>query len=377
MATSASSNQPNIPFVDLQSQLKPIRSEIMAGFEAVLDKCNFILGEEVGQFERAFAEYCQAKYCVAVASGLDALHLALRAVGLQAGDEVIVPANTFIASALGASMLGAIPKVVDVEAKTFLLDPNKIEAAITKKTKAIMPVHLYGRMMNLEPVLAIAKKYNLAIVEDAAQAHGAKLKNQKAGTVGQIGCYSFYPGKNLGCYGDGGAVATNDEALKAKVEALRNYGSTKKYYHPEIGFNSRLDTLQAVVLKAKLKHLDEYNRLRYEAAINYNKALEGVGDLIIPEIPEAGAHVFHLYVVRTKKRDELVQYLNAHGVGSVIHYPTPIHLHGAYANLGYRQGDFKVAEQLSGEILSLPMFPELTQNQIDRVASTVRDFFKH
>lgn len=364
-----------IPFVDLKSQLAPIRKEVEAGFASVLDRTNFILGDDVARFETAFANYCGAKYAIGVASGLDAIHLGLRALGIGPGDEVIVPANTFIASALGVTMAGAKPVLVDADARTFLPTADAIKKAVTPRTKAILPVHLYGRMMDLSPLVDFCKEKGIAIVEDAAQAHGAKLGGKRAGTIGQVGCFSFYPGKNLGCYGDGGLVTTNDTETKEKLEGLRNYGSTKKYHHPIVGFNSRLDTIQAVVLNAKLPHLDSYNQRRYDAAVKYNAELEGVGDLILPQIPEKGSHIFHLYVLRTKKRDALLDYLGKHGVGAGIHYPTPIHLHGAYASLGHRKGDFPVSEQLSDEIVSLPMFPELTGDQIRYVATQVRNFF--
>ncbi len=371
------SNPNNIPFVDLKSQLKDIRSEILQGFESVLNECNFILGKPVQEFETAFAKYCTTKYSIGVASGLDAIHLALEALNIGPGDEVIVQANTYIATALGVSMAGAKPVIVDADEKTFLMDMNKVKKAITSKTKAVLPVHLYGRMTELSELEELSKKHGFAIVEDAAQSHGSiDSKGRKSGAVGKAGCFSFYPGKNLGCYGDGGAIATNDEALKKQLEALRNYGSPQKYHHPIKGYNSRLDTIQATVLSTKLKRLDEYNRKRYEAAKKYNEALSGINDLVLPEIPKAGSHVFHLYVVRTERRDELVDFLNKNGVGSVIHYPTPIHLHGAYSELGHKKGDFPVAEKMSAQILSLPMFPELTDQQIETVAKQIKSFFK-
>jgi len=365
-----------VPFVDLQAQLRPIRNEIDTGIAAVLDKCNFILGEEVSQFERAFADYCKAKYAVGVASGLDAIHLAMLALGVGPGDEVIVPAHTFIASALGVTMVGARPVFVDINPDTFLMDVAEVEKAITPRTKAIMPVHLYGRIMDLSSVIQIAKKYNLFLVEDAAQAHGARLGEQFAGTYGHIGCFSFYPGKNLGCYGDGGAIVTNDAQLKAKIEAFRNYGSTQKYHHPIVGVNSRLDTIQAAILNVKLPHLDQYNRARYQAACRYSEALSGLSEIQLPEVPPAGSHVFHLYVIRTSARDRLLEHLNKQGVGAGIHYPTPVHLHGAYQNLNYREGSFPMAEQICKEIVSLPIFPEITDEQIDFIATEIRRFFK-
>ena len=363
-----------VPLVDLKVQLKDIRGNVENGIKEVLDKCNFILGEEVQQFERAFSQFCGSKHGVAVASGTDALELALRASGVGAGDEVIVPANTFIATALAATACGATPVPVDIDEKTFLLDVSKIK--ITSKVKAVIPVHLYGRMMNLAPLVELTAKHKLALIEDACQAHGAELGGRKAGTVGTMGCFSFYPGKNLGGYGDGGLVTTNDEELKNTLEALRSYGSPKKYHHPIIGMNSRLDTLQAAILLAKLPGLMRGNDRRYRVAKRYNESLAKIGDLVLPETPPSGSHVFHLYVVRTKKRDALLAHLNKAGIGAAIHYPTPIHLHGAYADLGYKKGDFPVAERLSDEILSLPIYPEITDEQLDYVVDETRRFFE-
>lgn len=363
-----------IPFVDLKAQLSPIRGDVMASIERVVSKCNFVMGEELAQFESEFAKFSGAQYAVGVSSGLDAIHLAVRALGIGPGDEVIVPAHTFIASALGVTMAGATPVFVDVN-EDFLMDVNALERVITPKTKAILPVHLYGQMVDLEPVINLATKRGLAVIEDAAQAHGARKGARRAGAVGQLGCFSFYPGKNLGCYGDGGAVTTNSRELRDKLEALRNYGSTQKYHHPVIGFNCRLDTIQAAILSVKLPRLEGYNAARFQVASWYQDALRGLGDLILPEMPGEGRHVFHLYVVRTKKRDALLRYLQEHGVGAGIHYPVPMHLHGAYAHLGYRVGDFPVSERICSEILSLPIFPELTRDQVGTISKLVQDFF--
>ncbi len=364
-----------VPFVDLHSQYKFLRSDLLKGVEAVFEKCNFVLGEEVSRLEADFAKYCGSAFGVGVASGTDALHLAVRAAGVGPGDEVLIPANTFIATALAVTYVGAKPIPIDVDAETFLMDVQLIEKAITAKTKAIIPVHLFGRLLDLDPVLEIARRHGLVVIEDAAQAHGAQLNGKRAGARGLLGCFSFYPGKNLGCYGDGGLITTEDPALKARLEALRNYGSPKKYEHPEIGYNSRLDTVQAAILNAKLPHLDAWNAARVAAALHYNQLLAGVGDLVLPRIPQAGAHVFHLYVIRTRKREALLAHLTAKGVGAGIHYPVPIHLHGAYAGLGFKKGDFPVAEQLSQEILSLPMFPELSKPQLHYVTDQLKSFF--
>ncbi len=365
-----------VPFVDLKAQFENLRPSIFKNIHAVLEKCNFILGEEVLQFESQFAKYCGVNYAVGVASGLDALSLSLRALNISVGDEVIVPANTFIATALAVSLTGAKPVFVDVNENNFLMDFNAVKKVITLKTKAIIPVHLYGRMMDLSPLLSMAKEKNIYLIEDAAQAHGATLHNNKAGSVGVLGCFSFYPGKNLGCYGDGGLITTNDKNLYEKLLALRNYGSMKKYYHNTLGYNSRLDTLQAAVLNAKLPYLDEYNQLRYEKAIFYNQSLSGIGDLVLPEIPEPGSHAFHLYVVRTKKINGLLQALQAAEISTVIHYPIPIHLQDAYVSLGYKKGDFPISEMLSCEILSLPLYPELTEQQMKYVVTQIKNFYK-
>jgi dTDP-4-amino-4,6-dideoxygalactose transaminase len=365
----------NIPFVDLKAQLKDIRNEIDAGIAAVLNKTNFILGEEVQEFEKNFAKFCGTQYAVGVDSGLDAIHLALRALGIGPGDEVIVPAHTFIASALGVTLTGATPVFVDIDEKTFLLDFEKTKKAVHSKTKAILPVHLYGRILDLEPFLSFAQSKGIAIVEDAAQSHGASIHQKKAGSFGVAGCFSFYPGKNLGCYGDGGLVTTDSLEVKTQLESLHNYGSPKKYHHPMIGFNSRLDTLQAAVLSVKLPHLDRYNQARYQAAEKYSEGLKSIGDLVLPELPPRASHVFHLYVIRTTRRDELLKHLNDSGIQAGIHYPVPIHLHGAYSHLEYQKGDFPIAEKICNEIISLPIFPEITDEQIRAVCDQIKKFF--
>ena len=365
-----------IPFVDLKAQYQTIKNEIGEAVNQVLDQTNFILGDPVAKFEEEFAQFCQVKYCLGVASGTDALHLALRALEIGSGDEVIIPANTFVATALAVSYTGATPILVDADPENFNLDLNKIEEKITAKTKAIIPVHLYGRPMDMDKLITLAQKYNLQVVEDACQAHGATWKNKKVGSFGIIGCFSFYPGKNLGAYGDGGAIVTNDEALAEKLKMLRNYGSPKKYYHDTLGYNSRLDTLQAAILRVKLKYLPDWNNQRLGHAKLYNEKLTGVGDLILPSIDWANPSVFHLYVVRTKKRDALLKYLSDHGVQTGIHYPVPLYSLGAYKHLNRRPEDFPITEQLSQEILSLPMFAELNEEQIDIVVNLIKQFFQ-
>jgi len=365
-----------IPFVDLKTQYKSIQGEIKEEIAKVLEQTNFILGEPVAKFESQFAEFCDSKYCIGVASGTDALHLALLTLNIGKDDEIITAANTFVATVLSISYVGAKPVLVDIDPKTYNIDLNKIEEKVTPNTKAIIPVHLYGRPVDMEKLITIADKYNLKIIEDACQAHGAVFNGKKVGTFGIMGCFSFYPGKNLGAYGDGGAIVTSDKDLYEKLKMMRNYGSPKKYHHDFIGYNSRLDTIQAVILNIKLKYLNNWNHKRLVNAEVYNKKLKGIGDLVLPYIDKTGLHVFHLYVVRTKKRDELLKYLNDNGVQASIHYPIPIYSLDAYSHLGLKKDGFPVAEQFSKEILSLPMFPELTENQISRIADLMKKFYQ-
>ncbi len=365
-----------IPFVDLKAQYESIRDEVFERMQDVLNRTNFILGDPVNEFEKKFATYCDAKYCVGVASGTDALHLSLRALEIGPGDEVIVPSNTFVATVLAVSYTGAKPVLVDADPESFNMDLSLLEKRITPKTKAIIPVHLYGRAVDMDRLGEIANRYCLKIVEDACQAHGALWQGRKVGSFGVMGCFSFYPGKNLGAYGDGGAVITSDEQVYQRLRLLRNYGSVRKYSHDMIGFNSRLDTLQAAVLNVKLKYLDEWNHRRFKNAELYNKKLQGVGDLVTPQIGKKDSHVFHLYVIRTKKRDELLEYLQANDVQAGIHYPIPIFDLKAYESLSHEKGLCPVAGKFAKEILSLPMFAELTCEQIDTVVSLIKSFFK-
>jgi len=364
-----------IPFVDLKSQYRSIESEIKAQIEKVCEQTDFILGGAVAEFEKAFAQFCGSEYCLGVASGTDALHLALKVLNIGPGDEVITAANTFVATVLAVSYTGAKPVLADVNAENYNIDLDKIEDKINPRTKAIIPVHLYGRMVDMEKLISLADKYNLKIVEDACQAHGAQYRGKKAGAFGALGCFSFYPGKNLGAYGDGGAVTTSDKELYEKIKMLRNYGSPKKYHHDIVGYNSRLDTIQAAILNVKLKYLEEWNRKRLSNAKLYNQKLSGIGDLILPQIDGDNSSVFHLYVVRTKKRDELLKYLKANGVQCGVHYPVPIYSLKAYLSLSLTEKDFPVTERLSKEILSLPMYPELTQEQIDFVVDKINKFY--
>ena len=347
-----------IPLVDLKAQRAAISAEIDAVIASVADRCDFILGREVGLFEEEFADYCGVPHAVGVASGTDALHLACRAVDLGEGDEVIVPAMTFAATAFAVSLMGARPVLVDVRPEDALIDPTQIEAAVTPRTKAIIPVHLYGNCADMSAVCAIAAKYSLIVIEDAAQAHGAVYAGRRAGSLGDIGCFSFYPGKNLGAYGDGGLITTERSDIAERIKLLRNCGSRLKYRHEEIGLNSRLDTLQAAILRVKLRWLDQWNAARRRMAAHYDTALHGIEG--IDRTRHADGSVHHLYVVRVAGRDAVQQALNARGIGAGIHYPFALHELKAYTSLGHRPGAFPVAEDWARRCLSLPLYPELT-----------------
>lgn len=362
-----------IPFVDLQTQYQSLKPEIDAAIAAVLTRGDFILGGDVTKFEEEFAAFCGVAHCLGVANGTDALKLALEACGIGPGDEVITTSHTYIATALAISQCGARPVLVDCEPDHMLIDVSEIEAAITPKTKAILPVHLYGQSADMDPIMEIAKRHKLVVVEDACQAHGATYKGRKCGSIGDIAAFSFYPGKNLGAYGDGGAVTTNNAELADKIKLLRNYGQRVKYEHLVKGGNSRLDTVQAAVLRVKLRHLADWNLARANGAAMYGKALTGT-NLILPRVAPWGTHVFHLYVVRTKDRAGLMTALDAANSQHGIHYPIPIHRQVAMADLGYGVGSFPVAETLAPEILSLPMCAELTQAQVDRIAEACKGF---
>ncbi|MDD5559410.1 DegT/DnrJ/EryC1/StrS family aminotransferase [Candidatus Methylomirabilis sp.] len=362
-----------IPFVDLRAQYRSIRDEVRMAIERVLESGQFILGETVEQFEQHFAGYLGTTHAIGVGSGLDALRLALEGIGVQPRDEVIIPANTYIATALAVSAVGATPVLVDCLEDTYQIDPELIVTAITPRTKAIIPVHLYGQSANMASITAVAKAYGLDLIEDAAQAHGARFAGSFCGTLGRAGCFSFYPAKNLGAYGDGGMVVTGDDEVAQRIHLLRNYGQRTKNEHVVKGMNSRLDPLQAAVLSVKLRYLDRWNARRAAYAARYSQALAGQG-VRIPMIDPRGTHVFHTYIVRTLHRDELQAYLAHRGIQTGIHYPLPIHLQAAYRELGYRAGAFPVAERVSREILSLPMYAELTESQIDLVANAVVAF---
>lgn len=362
-----------VPFVDLQAQYATIRERVQVAINEVLDTGWFILGRHVESFERAFAEYCGGGEAIGVGSGTEALHLALRACNVGPGDEVITVSNTFIATALAIDYVGATPVFVDIDPLTYTIDVTQIEAYITPRTKAIIPVHLFGQPADLDPILALAKTHNLYVIEDACQAHGAEYNGQRVGSIGDIGCFSFYPTKNLGAYGDGGLVLTRDPELAERVRLLRNYGQTRKYFHRLRGYNSRLDELQAAVLEAKLPYLDGWNEARRRIAACYDAGILAP-HVTLPGVHENVRHVYHLYVIRTPYRDALQEWLSARGISTQIHYPLPIHGQEAYQNLGLSTGALPVTEQTCNEILSLPMYPELSDVQIDWVIESVNAF---
>lgn len=362
-----------VPFLDLKTQYAHMSDEINSAMQAVCSEASFILGPEVESFEKNFASFIEATYSVGLASGTDALRLAFEALKIGPGDEVILPANTFVATAIGVMEAGARPVLVDIDPHTYLMDFEQLEGARTHRTKAICPVHLYGRACDMDAVMDFARRYSLAVVEDTAQAHGARWKGKRVGSFGDVGCFSFYPGKNLGAYGDGGGVVTNDEGLYRQIRKLRNYGSEIKYQHPEKGMNSRLDSVQAAVLNVKLPRLAGWNRQRWEAAEKYSKILKPFASekLVLPDIRTSDEHVFHLFVIQVDQRERVSKALAERGIGTVVHYPTPFHLQGGYTALGYGKGAFPVTERLAERILSLPMYPEITDEQIGYVCDSV------
>ena len=360
-----------IPFLDLTAPYLELKTELDEAISRVVGSGWFIGGPEVTKFEAEFATYCEAKHAVGVANGLDALHLALRAMGVGPGDEVIVPSNTYIATWLAVSQCGAVPVPVEPSASTFNIDPALIEAAITERTKVILPVHLYGQPADMDPILAIARKHGLRVLEDGAQAHGARYKGQRLGAHGDAVAWSFYPGKNLGAMGDGGAVTTNDEELAKRIRVLGNYGSRVKYVNDVQGYNSRLDPLQAAILSVKLGHMDDGTARRQAIAQRYTEGLAGCS-LTLPHSPEWAESVWHLYVVQHPQRDAVQKALLAVGVGTLIHYPIPPHLQQAYADCGHAAGSLPISERMHQSVLSLPMFPSMTNEQVDEVIAACR-----
>lgn len=359
-----------IPLVDIQKQYTVLHKEIDASLGRVLLSGDFILGHEVALFEEAFASYCATRYAVGVASGTDALFLTLKALGIGPGDEVIVPAFTFISTVLAIVYTGAKPVLVDVDPRTYTIDVSHIQTHITSRTKAILPVHLYGLPADMDSVVALAKNHDLLVVEDACQAHGARYKGEPVGGLGDAGCFSFYPSKNLGAYGDGGAVTTNSKRLSGRIRQLRNIGQKVKNRHQVVGYNSRLDSLQAAVLRVKLPYLNGWVQKRREIAKAYDTLLRPA-PAIIPREPSGRMSSYHLYVVRVSDRDALGRYLRQHGVETGIHYPVPVHLQSAIRLLGYKKGDFPMSELCARQVLSLPMFPELTKGDVERIARAV------
>lgn len=368
---SATMTTTAVPFIDLPAQFKALKPQIDRALEPIFNSTSFILGPAVGEFEQSFASYIGTEHCVALNSGTAALHLALLALGIGPGDEVITAANTFIATAEAVTFAGATPRFVDAQPDTYNIDPSKIEAAINSKTKAIIPVHLYGQPADMDAIQEIAAKHKLRIVEDACQAHGALYKGKQAGTMSDIACFSFYPGKNLGAAGDGGAVVTNDADLADKIRLLRDHGSRKKYEHEIVGHNFRLDSVQAAILSVKLPHLNDWNAARRRHAAFYTKQLAPSTEVVTPIVANDCESVFHLYVVQVPERDRVQKALRDADVQTGIHYPIPIHLQPAYKHLGYKAGDFPVAERLAGRILSLPMYAELADAQKTRVVEVL------
>lgn len=365
-----------IPFFDMTRQYRAAKPLIDAALQRVLDRAWFVLGEEGKLFEKEFAAYLGAESGIGVGSGTEALHLALVACGVQAGDEVITVPNTAVPTISAISFANATPVLVDIDPVTYTMDPAKLEQAITDRTKAIVPVHLYGQAADMWPILEIAKKHGIRVIEDACQAHGALYQNQRVGTFGDLGCFSFYPSKNLGCYGDGGFVCSNDPELSERVQLLRNYGQRKRYYHSIKGFNSRLDEMQAAILRVKLPELDAGNRRRRELAKLYDGLLCKT-PLTLPREVSYSESVFHLYVVRAPRRDELIEFLAENGVETIIHYPVPVHLQEAYNDLKIAPDSLPEAERAAQEIVSLPLYPEITEDEINAVAALINHFYRH
>lgn len=361
-----------VPFLDLKSPYNELKEELDAAYRRVMESGWYILGKEVEAFESEFAAYCETKHCIGVANGLDALHMIVRAYGIGLGDEVIVPANTYIATWLAVTHAGATPVPVEPDERSYNIDPAKIEQAITPQSKAILIVHLYGQTADMDPINALARKHGLKVIEDCAQAHGARYKGCRAGGLGDAAGFSFYPGKNLGAIGDGGAVTTNDDDLAARIRVLRNYGSQVKYHNEVVGYNSRLDELQAALLRVKLTRLDEWNERRRQVAAKYLRELSFQQDLILPHVPEWADPVWHLFVVRHSERDSLQKVLAEAGIGTMIHYPIPPHLQPAYSGLNMNPGDFPISEQMADEVLSLPIGPHLSDKQLSQVVFTLK-----
>ncbi len=368
--------QRKVPFLDMKSPYLELKAELDAAYQRVMDSGWYILGGEVKTFEQEYAAYCGVRHCLGVGNGLEALHLILRGYGIGEGDEVIVPSNTYIATWLAVSYAGARPVPVEPDPRTCNLDPLRVEAAITPQTKAILPVHLYGQPADMDPLMELAGRYNLKVIEDAAQAQGTRYKGRLTGALGHAAAVSFYPGKNLGALGDAGAILTDDDGLAEKIRMLRNYGSQVKYYNEFKGYNSRLDELQAAFLRAKLPHLEEWNQRRAKIAAYYLEHLAGLPELTLPFVPEWAAPIWHIFPILHPRRDELQKYLSSQGVDTLIHYPIPPHLSGAYADMKIPRGSFPLAEHLAACELSLPMGPHMSLEDAAYVAGVIRQFIE-
>lgn len=362
-----------IPLIDLKAQYLNIKDEIDSAIQEILDNTSFILGKKVEDFEAKFANLCNVKRCIGVNNGTSALRLALLALGIKANDEIITTPFTFIATAEAISHTGAKPVFADIDEKTYCIDTERIEEKITKKTKAIMPVHLFGQPADMDPIMEIAEKHGIKVIEDAAQAHNALYKNKKAGSIGDASCFSFYPGKNLGAYGEAGAVCTNNEEVAKKLVLLRQHGELKRYYHDLIGDNCRMEAIQGAVLGVKIKYIDEWTEKRRKNAQIYNELLENL-DIVLPYEAEYARHVYHIYAIRVKNRNKLRESLGKNGVSTGIHYPIPLHLQQAYSFMGLGEGSFTVSEKVAEEILSLPMYPELSKEQMEYIADNIQKF---
>lgn len=365
-----------IKFFDLKYQNDLIMTKVREKFQDIITNASFVSGKYVKEFEYSYADYIGVKHCLAINNGTNALFLTLLAEGIGVGDEVIIPVNTFIATAEAVSLTGARPVFVDVDKKTYNIDPYKIKEKITRKTKAIIPVHLYGQCAEMDSILQIAKKYKLIIIEDACQAHGAEYKGRKAGSIGKCAVFSFYPSKNLGAWGEGGAIVTNDDTLAEKVRLMRNHGSRNKYYHELIGGNFRMSEFQGAVLLTKFKYLDKWNERRNKIAKLYLELLKGNKNIILPYVDNKNKHIWHLFVIRVKKREGFIKYLKENGVETMIHYPFPLHLTKAYKYLGYREKEFPIAERLAEEIVSLPMYPELKKEEVFYIVNVINQYYE-
>jgi dTDP-4-amino-4,6-dideoxygalactose transaminase len=362
-----------VPFLDLKSHHAPLLGEINNAIQDVIESSAFAGGPFVGRFEEDFAAYCNAPFSVGVGSGTDALWLTLLALGVGPGDQVITVPNTFMATAEAITYCGATPVFVDVDERTYTLDPQGLEAAVTARTKAIIPVHLFGQPADMDPILEFARSRGLFVVEDACQAHGAEYNGRRTGTLGEAACFSFYPGKNLGALGEAGAVVTGNAELREKIKMLRDHGQVRKYHHAMIGWNCRMDGIQAAILSVKLRYLERGNQLRRSHAAHYNQALAGVEGIVTPFQAAGVRHVYHVYAIRVQERDQVIRLLSEKGIGCGVHYPVPVHLQEAYRDLGYGQGAFPIAERCAQEFVSVPMFPELTSAQLERVAQCVKE----